>query len=104
MESLFADTPIVWTAFANGIDKPPQWHVHYFGHYTKLTSEHIQRLVATGAREFYSWSPTAEDPKRVEEHGDVVCSGACRHTNGAARKPNTADYCTRESAPATSKG
>jgi DNA primase len=57
LESRFGAIPIVWTAYPFGPESPPQWHVHYFGHWTKLSAEHLERLAAIGAQEFYSWFP-----------------------------------------------
>lgn len=57
LEPLFGAIPIVWAAYPFGPQADPQWHVHYFGHWTKLSAEHIEHLAAIGAREFYSWFP-----------------------------------------------
>jgi len=62
MERLFGHIAIVWTAFPQGTEHPPQWHGRCFGHYSKLSAEHLLHLVsAAGAREFFSWSPLPDD-------------------------------------------
>lgn len=65
MEQLFGAIPLVWAAYPFGSEKPPQFHVHYYGHWTRLSAEHIERLAAIGALEFYSWTPTADDARRA---------------------------------------
>ena len=78
MEQLFGQIPIVWTAFPNGPNGPAYWHTELYGHYTKLTAEHVVHLASIGAREFHSWSPIPEDPSRcrfirllIEQYPDI---------------------------------
>lgn len=65
LEPLFGAIPIVWAAYPFGPEKAPQWHVHYFGHWTKLSAEHLERLAAIGAQEFYSWFPLPDTLDRA---------------------------------------
>ncbi|HET9096418.1 MAG TPA: hypothetical protein VFN37_07130 [Candidatus Baltobacteraceae bacterium] len=65
LEQLFGAIPLVWATYPYGLDAPGQYHVHYFGHWTNLSAQHIERLVGIGALEFYSWTPTAADPARA---------------------------------------
>lgn len=65
MERLFGDIPIVWTTFDGDSHPTRTFHEKYFGHYSHLSGEHVQRLAAIGAREFYSWFPTPQDPERA---------------------------------------
>lgn len=65
LEPLFGAIPLVWAAYPFGPEKPPQWHVHYFGHWTKLSAEHLERLAAIGAQEFYSWFPLPDTLDRA---------------------------------------
>ncbi|MFN2450435.1 MAG: hypothetical protein ABR508_11720 [Candidatus Baltobacteraceae bacterium] len=65
MEQSFGRIPIVWTTAARSADRRPDYHAEYFGHYSHLTSEHVAHLAAIGAQEFYSWTPTPEDPLRA---------------------------------------
>ncbi len=65
MEQLFGRIPIVWTTYLNDADHTKQFHIQTFGHYSHLSSEHLQHLVSIGAREVYSWFPTTEDETRA---------------------------------------
>lgn len=60
MERNFGKIPIFWTTYPNGPQGAPHWHGRYFGHYSKLSSEHLEHLVAIGAREFYGWAPVPD--------------------------------------------
>jgi hypothetical protein len=63
MEQLFGRIPIVWTtpSFDGAQDdnkaQQPIYHAKFFGHYSHLTSEHVQHLASIGAQEFHSWFP-----------------------------------------------
>src|SRR5579872_4784943 len=65
MEANFGNIPIVWTTYAdNNPQTKPDWHEKFFGHYSHLSSEHLQHLVSVGAREFYSWASLPDDMNR----------------------------------------
>jgi DNA primase len=65
LEPLFGAIPIVWTAFPFSPQGDPQWHAQYFGHWTKLSAEHIEHLAAIGAQEFFSWFPLRDTIDRA---------------------------------------
>ncbi len=70
MERIFGCIPIVWTTSAAGdsnheSQQGPIYHGRYFGHYSHLSSEHVQHLVSIGAQEFHSWFPIVEDASRA---------------------------------------
>lgn len=64
MERIFGRIPIVWTTPPLRASKPV-YHGRFFGHYSHLTSEHVQHLASIGAQEFHSWFPIVEDPARA---------------------------------------
>ncbi|HEY9180756.1 MAG TPA: hypothetical protein VIO32_08540, partial [Candidatus Baltobacteraceae bacterium] len=65
MERIFGRIPIVWTTPPPLPDARPVYHAKFFGHYSHLTSEHVQHLASIGAQEFHSWFPIVEDPQRA---------------------------------------
>lgn len=65
MEQIFGRVPIVWTTLNPQPNQTPIYHGKYFGHYSHLTSEHVQHLASIGAQEFHSWCPIVEDPERA---------------------------------------
>lgn len=65
MERIFGRIPIVWTTLPPEANQRPIYHAKFFGHYSHLTSEHVQHLAAIGAQEFHSWFPTVEYPQRA---------------------------------------
>ena len=65
MENLFGRIPIVWTTANPLPNQRPIYHATYFGHYSRLSSEHVQHLASIGAQEFHSWFPIVEDPQRA---------------------------------------
>lgn len=64
MALAFGPIPLVWAAYPLGPQKPAQYHLHYYGHWTRLSAEHVEHLAAIGAREFFSWSPMPQEPAR----------------------------------------
>lgn len=65
MEQNFGPIPIVWTTRNPQPNQPPIYHGQCFGHYSQLSSEHVQHLASIGAQEFHSWFPMVEDPLRA---------------------------------------
>jgi type III secretion system FlhB-like substrate exporter len=65
MEHIFGRIPIVWTTPNPNAAQPPIYHCKYFGHWSHLSSEHVQHLVSIGAQEFHSWFPLVDDPARA---------------------------------------
>ncbi|HZY99654.1 MAG TPA: hypothetical protein VFE36_08780, partial [Candidatus Baltobacteraceae bacterium] len=83
LERLFGGIPFVWTTLPGGFKGPTIYHgplsaktkpkapvvdvatKHGIARYPALSRERIAGLVAHGAIEVYSWSPTANDPTRA---------------------------------------
>jgi hypothetical protein len=65
MERNFGRIPIAWTTPNPDPTQRPIYHCRFFGHYSHLTSEHVQHLASIGAQEFLSCCPIVEDPARA---------------------------------------